>query len=80
MTTEDSSVAVTEETGQEVNNDWRTSLPESVQTWEEVQTSQDADSFWNQLSNQRALIGRSVQVPGAEQVQVPGQGGLVVAG
>ena len=66
MTTEDSSVAVTEETGQEVNNDWRTSLPESVQTWEEVQTSQDADSFWNQLSNQRALIGRSVQVPGAD--------------
>lgn len=43
--------------------DWRSSLPESVQAWEETKTSADADSFYNQMGEMRSMIGRSLQVP-----------------
>lgn len=45
------------------NQDWRSSLPESVQAWEETKTSADADSFFSQMGEMRSMIGRSLQVP-----------------
>ncbi len=45
---------------------WTESLPEGVQAWQEVQTSKDADSFWDQMSNMRSAIGTSVRIPSAE--------------
>jgi hypothetical protein len=46
--------------------DWRTSLPETVQQWDEVKQAETPDVFFDQMSNMRSLIGRSLQVPGED--------------
>jgi len=55
-----------EENEVEVIGNWFDGLPDTVQAWDEVKTAKDADGFWDQMSNQRSLIGRSIQVPGED--------------
>jgi len=49
-----------------VIEDWRTNLPDDVQTWEEVKNSEDPGAFYKQMGDMRSMIGRSVQIPGPE--------------
>jgi hypothetical protein len=43
---------------------WYSSMPESVQEWDEVKNSDSPDKFWDQMSNQRSRLGRSITIPG----------------
>ena len=42
---------------------WQESLPEPVRGWQEVETSKDADAFWDQMANMRSAIGNSLRIP-----------------
>lgn len=46
--------------------DWRESLPDDIRTWDEAQNADNSDKFWDQLRNQRSLIGQSLRVPGPD--------------
>ena len=48
------------------NGEWRASLPEAVQQWEEAGTAQSADQFWEGMTNMRGRMGQSVRVPSGE--------------
>jgi len=45
---------------------WFAGMPESVQGWDEVKNSDTADKFWDQMSNQRSRLGRSITIPGED--------------
>ena len=45
---------------------WYSGMPESVQGWDEVKNSDSADKFWDQMSNQRSRLGRSITIPGED--------------
>jgi len=46
--------------------DWRQSLPESVQGWEETKNAQSAEAFYDNIGDMRSMIGRSLQIPGPD--------------
>jgi hypothetical protein len=43
--------------------DWRESIPEQYRGWDEVKNSDSPDKLWDQMSNMRSLVGRSIQIP-----------------
>ena len=49
-----------------VITDWRESLPESVQQWEETKNAADINAFFNNMNDMRSMIGRSLQIPGPD--------------
>ena len=53
-------------TVQHIADDWRLSLPENMQQWDEVKNASDADTFYKQVGDMRSMIGRSLQVPGPD--------------
>lgn len=46
--------------------DWKTSLPEDVQQWDEVKNSETPENFWQQMTDHRAHLGASIRIPGAD--------------
>jgi len=46
--------------------DWRNNLPEKVRGWDEVKNSDTAEKFFDQIANQRSLMGQSIRVPGED--------------
>lgn len=42
---------------------WKDSLPEGIKDWGEVRDSKSEDSFWEQMSNMRSMIGQSIRIP-----------------
>ncbi len=42
---------------------WKNTLPESIKDWDEVKNAKDGDSFWNQMSNMRSMMGQSIRIP-----------------
>lgn len=48
---------------------WYSALPESVQGWDEVKNSDSPEKFWDQISNQRSRMGRSITIPGEDAGQ-----------
>jgi hypothetical protein len=49
--------------GQAQEQSWYSGLPEDIQSWSEVKNSKDPESFWNQMSNMRSRMGRSLTIP-----------------
>jgi len=45
------------------DNAWKDTLPEGVKDWGEVRDSKSEDSFWEQMSNMRSMMGQSIRVP-----------------
>jgi hypothetical protein len=48
---------------------WYKSLPEDIQTWDEVKNSPSPEAFYKQVSDMRSMIGRSLQIPGPDASQ-----------
>lgn len=46
--------------------DWKQTLPENVRGWQEVETSDSPDKFWNQVANMRSHLGQSIRIPSEE--------------
>ena len=46
--------------------DWAKTMPETVQGWDEVKNSDSSEKFWDQMSNQRSRLGRSITIPGED--------------
>lgn len=42
---------------------WQDSLPESIRDWDEVKNSDSPEKFWDQVSNLRSMMGRSIRIP-----------------
>lgn len=65
---EENGEQVTPEVTPEVvpTEDWRQSLPENVRGWQEAETSDSADKFWNQIVNMRSHLGQSIRIPSDE--------------
>jgi hypothetical protein len=57
---------VSEDGGGSENTDWKTSLPEPVQGWDEVKNSDTPDKFWDQVTNMRSHLGQSIRIPGQD--------------
>ena len=49
-----------------MSEEWKATLPESLQSWDEVTNSDSPEKFWEQMSNQRKLIGDSIRIPSEE--------------
>jgi len=49
-----------------VSKDWRNNLPQNVQAWQEVQTSDSPEKFWSQVENMRSRMGQSIRIPGKD--------------
>ena len=42
---------------------WKEKLPEAIKDWGEVRDSKSEDSFWEQMSNMRSMMGQSIRIP-----------------
>lgn len=49
--------------GSAVNDVWKKHLPEGIKDWGEVRDSKSEDSFWEQMSNMRSMMGQSIRIP-----------------
>ena len=56
----------TDNPGVTVVTDWRDSLPQDVQQWEETKNAVDMEAFFSNMGDMRSMIGRSIQVPGPD--------------
>ena len=45
------------------DNAWKDKLPEGVKGWGEVSDSKSEESFWEQMSNMRSMMGQSIRIP-----------------
>lgn len=48
------------------STDWKVSLPEAVQAWDETKNSDTSEKFWSQMTNMRSHLGQSIRVPGGD--------------
>jgi len=46
--------------------EWVAGLPETVRDWDEVKNSDSPEKFWDQVTNMRSRIGRSITIPGED--------------
>ncbi len=42
---------------------WKNTLPDAIKDWDEVKNAKDGESFWNQMSNMRSMMGQSIRIP-----------------
>lgn len=49
-----------------MSEDWKSELPEGIREWDEVKNSDSPDKFWQQIENQRKLLGQSLRIPSSE--------------
>lgn len=54
------------EGGGQGGTDWKEQLPEGIREWDEVKNSDTPEKFWDQMTNQRSRMGRSITVPGED--------------
>lgn len=50
----------------EQQTDWKESLPESVQNWDEARNAENPEQFWQRITDQRTHLGNSIRIPTEE--------------